>query len=180
MLPAVEDIQGEVEVQVIAPEKEAVKEPDYLIVQRWYTSQIGVVEKTGKNDGKEVEGYLKHCNLGKGYAWCSCFVLAGFNSAGVKTTITAWSPTAENKKNIVYKNNSFNYEPRPADVVTFWYSNLGRIAHAGFYDKRVNDRFYDSVEGNTSSGSYSRDGEGVYKKRRSFNATNSISRWTQD
>ena len=32
--------------------------------------QVGVHEKTGHNDGKEVESYLKSIGLGKGYAWC--------------------------------------------------------------------------------------------------------------
>ena len=39
-----------------------------------YTSQIGVREATGRNDGKQVELYLKSVGLGKGYAWCAAFV----------------------------------------------------------------------------------------------------------
>lgn len=38
------------------------------------STQVGVKELTGKNDGVEVESYLKSVGLGKGYAWCMAFV----------------------------------------------------------------------------------------------------------
>ena len=38
------------------------------------SSQLGVKEATGHNDGPAVEGYLKTVNLGKGNPWCSAFV----------------------------------------------------------------------------------------------------------
>jgi hypothetical protein len=34
-----------------------------LKVQATYTSQIGIRELSGNNDGKSVEAYLKYCNL---------------------------------------------------------------------------------------------------------------------
>lgn len=37
-------------------------------------SQLGVKEKTGKNDGPEIEKYLKTVGLGSGYAWCAAFI----------------------------------------------------------------------------------------------------------
>lgn len=171
-------IETPAEAETVTPVEVYI--PDYLRVQTWYTSQIGVVEATGKNDGVEVEFYLAKCGLGKGYAWCACFVKAGFDVCGVHTSITAWSPSAHNPKNLVYFKKDFTLEPRPGDVVCFWYTTHNRIAHTGFYDKRINESFYESIEGNTSSGSYAREGEGVYKKKRSFNATYSISRWTKD
>ena len=151
-------------------------------IQEIYSSQIGVRELTGKNDGKAVEMYLKSCGLGKGFSYCSAFVKWSFDSARVKTTITAWSPTAENKRRIIYQNGKFTGSPKSGDVVCFYYSNLGRIGHTGFFDSPLNDKIYISVEANTSgSGSVDagvvRDGNGVFKKYRSYRSTKSISQW---
>jgi hypothetical protein len=150
---------------------------DHLTVQAIYTSQIGVREATGKNDGVQVEAYLKSVNLGKGYAWCAAFVKWCFDRADINTTITAWSPTAENRKNLVYDKGKFLQDPRPGDVFTLYYPSLKRIGHTGFYDKKQNSTIFRSVEGNTN-GEGSREGDGVYVKYRSVKATYSISRWT--
>lgn len=141
-----------------------------------YLSQIGVREATGKNDGVQVEKYLKSVNLGKGYAWCAAFVKWCFDQAGIKTTITAWSPSAHNSKNVIYYKSKFYKEPQSGDVFTIYYPSLKRIGHTGFYHKKINDKIYSTVEGNTNSAG-SREGDGVYMKYRSFNATNSITRW---
>ena len=45
-----------------------------------------------------------------------------------------------------------------------------------FHDKKINDKIFKSVEGNTNSAG-SREGDGVYVKYRSFRATYSINRW---
>lgn len=154
------------------------KTENYVSVQKAYTSQIGVREATGKNDGKAVEMYLKSVNLGKGYAWCSAFVKWSFDQAAVKTTITAWSPSAFNPKNVVLtKDHKFLKEPRAGDVFVLFYPSLKRVGHTGFYDYTLNSKIYSTVEGNTNEAG-SREGDGVYRKYRSFNATYGISRWT--
>ena len=60
-----------------------------------YTSQIGVREATGKNDGKQVEQYLKAVKLNKGYAWCAAFVKWTFDHCGIKTSINAMALSAD-------------------------------------------------------------------------------------
>ena len=139
-------------------------------------SQVGVREATGNNDGPEVEKYLASTGLGKGHPWCAAFVRWCLDSANIKSSVTAWSPTAENKKHILYSARNLKEEPVAGDVVTFYYANLGRIGHTGFYHRRISNTVYESVEGNTDSGG-SREGQGVYRKYRSFNSTYSISRW---
>lgn len=141
-----------------------------------YSAEIGVRELTGKNDGQRVEEYLKSVRLGKGYAWCAAFVKWCFDRCGIKTSITAWSPTAHNSKNIVYFHGRFEKEPIPGDVMCLWSQTKGRIAHTGFFDKRLNSSIFESVEGNTN-GAGSFDGNGVYRKKRSFKSTYSITRW---
>lgn len=150
-----------------------------LAVQRAYTSQIGVYEKTGKNDGEQVEKYLRAVGLGKGYPYCAAGIAWSFAQAGLVTRMTAWSPTSFNIKNIVYYQREFKKPLHTADVLSFYYPTLKRIGHCGFWDKERANGMYESVEFNTSGGGgagIDRDGGGVYRKIRSYNATYAISR----
>jgi hypothetical protein len=121
--------------------------------------------------------YLKSAKLGKGYAWCAAFVHWCLDSAGIKNTITAWSPTAHNSGNIVWFDKKFNKDPDAGDVFTLYSGSLKRIHHTGFFDEKINSSIYQSVEGNTNEGG-SVNGDGVYRRKRSFHATYSITRWT--
>jgi hypothetical protein len=141
-----------------------------------YSSQVGVREATGRNDGKEVEAYLKSCGLGKGYSWCAAFVKWCFTQCGVATPgMNAWSASCQSK-NIVYAKGRFRQQPQSADVFTIWSAVKKRIVHTGFFHRKINESFYESVEGNTNDGGSS-DGDGVYRRKRSFRATFSITRW---
>ena len=147
-----------------------------ISLQKSYLSQVGVREATGHNDGKDVEKYLKCVGLGKGYAWCSAFVKWNLIQAQIPNTITAWSPSAENKDYFILQKHKFLEEPKAGDVGTLYFPRMKRIGHTFFFNRKINSSSYESVEGNTNSGG-SREGDGVYKKIRSFNATYSISRW---
>jgi len=160
-------------VQVQQPVKEAVIE--YPKLTDVYESQIGVREKTGNNDGVDVEKYLKSTGLGKGNPWCAAFVHWCLNQAGIKNNITAWSPTAYDKNKIVYKN-GWKKEFKPGHVFTLYYANLKRIGHTGFVNKKVNSTVVETVEGNTNPEG-SREGGGVYKRKRSLNSLYAICDW---
>lgn len=147
-----------------------------LSLREIYSSQIGVRELTGKNDGQEVEMYLHSVGLKKGYAWCSAFVHWCLDSAKIKNSVNAFSPTAENKKNIVYKSRTFFSQIKSGDVFTIFYPSLKRIGHTGFVDRKLNSSIVETVEGNTNDAS-SREGDGVYRRKRSINSLYSISRW---
>lgn len=67
-------------------------------IRQIYSAEIGVREKTGKNDGDRVEEYLAITNLGKGYAWCAAFVSWVFSEAGFPEPRTPWSPALFPKK----------------------------------------------------------------------------------
>ena len=144
-------------------------------------SQVGVVEKTGNNDGVQVEAYLKTVGLGKGYSYCAAFVKWVFLQCGYKTNINAWSPTAHNKNNVVFENGRFQKEPKPLDVFTIYSLSKKRIVHTGFYRSYYNSKLFLTIEGNTSptgavGSKQDVDGHGVYKKLRSYNQTYSITR----
>ena len=162
----------------IEPLKEAIIEKRALNAAETASKYIGVREKTGKNDGAEVERFLRHVGLGKGFPWCAAFVKTCLLESGVESAhkINGMALSCENKKNFIWKNGTHIKEPEPGDVFTLYYPQLKRIGHTGFYEKPYNSKFYVSIEGNTNSEG-SREGDGVYRKKRSYNATYSISRW---
>jgi hypothetical protein len=161
----------------ITENKKATFQVDkFKSVQAVYTSQIGVTELTGHNDGLMVETYLYSVGLSKGNPWCAAFVKWTFIQAGYSPPITAWSPTAFNSNNVVWNGRYILKQPQAGDVFVLWFPKLRRIAHTGFYDYGINNTVYSSVEGNTNEAG-SREGDGVYRKKRSYRATYRISRW---
>lgn len=144
-----------------------------------YYSQIGVRELTGHNDGKQVEMYLSTVGLGRGNPWCAAFVKYCYLKANIVSAKQingmALSVNTYGKK-IFYKQ-TFIEEPNRGDAFTLYYPSLARIGHTGFYDGRLTESLYKTVEGNTN-GAGSREGDGVYRKYRSFKATYSINRFT--
>lgn len=132
-----------------------------------YHSQIGIRELTGRNDGREVEMYLRTCGLPKGNPWCAAFVTWVFQQAGVKTVVSAWSPAwFPPDKTIYTRGAKANKTPQMADVFGIWFANKKRVAHVGFIDEWPPGSSYCiTVEGNTNEAG-SREGDGVYRKRR--------------
>ena len=142
-----------------------------------YLSQVGVREKTGHNDGVEVEMYLKTTKLGPGYAWCSAFVKWCLIQCGVPNkTITAWAATAINHNNYVFRNQKFLQEMMPGDVFTIWSYKYNRVSHTGFGHQKLNAKIIRTVEGNTNDGG-STDGDGVYQRIRPLYSIHTLSRW---
>lgn len=141
-----------------------------------YDSQLNVREQSGKNDGKDVEKYLRYTKLGKGYAWCAAFVCWVYGSANVENPQTAWSPSMFPAKNLIYQKGSkvFNQQPQTGDVFGIYFSNLKRIAHVGFVDSWDEGNYAITVEGNTNDAG-SREGDGVYRKRRLKNQIYKVS-----
>jgi hypothetical protein len=148
-------------------------------VEETYLSYVGVRELTGHNDGQEVEAYLQSTGLGKGYAWCAAYVNYCLISCDVETPKgAAWSPNWFPENKIVYKRgNDLNYNPRKGDVFGIYFSNKHRIAHVGFIHYwRQGDDYAVTVEGNTNNAG-SREGDGVYKKRRLKRQIYEVANW---
>lgn len=143
-------------------------------------SQLHVRELTGKNDGKEVEAYLKAVNRKKGDAWCAAFVSWVFQQHGVSVPKSGWSPSWFPTANVIYKRGSKqSVKPQNADVFGLWFSNLNRVAHVGFVEKWT-DSYVTTIEGNTATvneGNRTREGDGVYRKRRLTRQIYIVSSW---
>lgn len=127
-------------------------------------SDVGVREATGRNDGPEVERYLAHVGLGKGYAWCAAFVSYHLDGCGVKNPKSAWSPAFASAADRVWQPRKAARSPLPGDVFSIYYANLKRVGHVGLVTG-MDGRYILTVEGNTS-GPGSREGDGVYARKR--------------
>ena len=86
----------------------------------------------------------------------------------------AWFPAS---KNIFYRRNSGKRVPQQADLFGIYFSNLKRIGHVGFVDQwDYGSGVAITVEGNTN-GAGSREGNGVYRKRRLIRQIYAVSSW---
>lgn len=153
-------------------------DPRVSKVRQIYTSQIGIREKQ-PNAGPAVEHYLSYVHLSKGHPWCAAFVCWVLGKAGVQNPRTGWSPALFPAAKVIWKRGDAITDKRPqpgaADVFGIYFSEKGRIAHAGFVDQ-WDGTWLLTVEGNTSE-SGSREGDGVYRKRRMVRTIYRVARY---
>lgn len=135
---------------------------------------VGVREATGRNDGPEVEYFLASVDMQRGVAWCGAFAYAAHVEAGIrppgKASAYAWSPTWFAVDRIVP-----TIRCEAGDVMGIYFPSLGRIAHVGIVERRTGD-VLTTIEGNTND-ALSRDGDGVYRKRRKAGTIKATARW---
>ena len=150
-----------------------------------YLAEIGVRELTGHNDGKQVEAYLASCHLKKGQPYCAAFVCWSFKQAGITAITSGYSPNWFPANKLIYKVNKFTKSvPLSGDVGGMYFPAHGRIAHTFFIHSwpAYGCETVITVEANTSragavGSEKSRDGDGVYKKRRLKHQIYTVSRW---
>ena len=171
------------------------------LIQRIYTAELGVKEKTGKNDGPRVEQYLRQVGLKRGDPWCAAFVCWVFDQAGVANPRTGWSPGLFPKGKLIWERKevvggrvagekvagavagekvavgrkAVKSLPQRGDVFGIWFPEKNRIAHAGFVD-RWDKSWLITVEGNTNEAG-SREGDGVLRKRRLVRSVYQVVKW---
>jgi hypothetical protein len=128
-------------------------------------SQLNVREKTGHNDGKEVETYLRSVDRRKGDAWCAAFISWVHIENNVPNPESGWSPDWF-KANVIWKRTWTSDIPviKPGCVMGLFYQNLGRVGHVGIIEYEDANNYY-TIEGNTNRAG-SREGDGVYRKIR--------------
>lgn len=144
-----------------------------------YSGQVGVREATGRNDGPQVKMYLASVNLKQGYAWCGAFVNWVYRQHNIKgpagaAMANAWFTKA---RTVWRRGDPEAFHAEKADVFGIYYPGLKRIGHVGFVEKW--DHGSDvviTVEGNTN-GAGSREGNGVYRKRRLKSQIYAVADW---
>lgn len=154
----------------------AINQDKQACVSQTYISQLHVREASGRNDGAQVEAYLAVTKMPKGQPWCAAFVCWTLSQCGVPNPQNAYSPTLfRNRYTIYTRGESKDYRFQRGDVFGLFYTNLNRIGHVGFIHAQ-NERFFITVEGNTNQ-QCSREGDGVYRKRRPKKTIYKISRY---
>lgn len=131
-------------------------------------AEVGVRESSGNNDGTAVEAYLSAVKLKKGQPWFAAFVSWIFDRAGYPAPRTGWSPAMFNSR-------VNTREALPGNVFGIWFQSLGRIAHVGMVEKLEGDWLL-TIEGNTNIAG-SREGDGVYRKRRHVKTIRCYADW---
>jgi len=138
--------------------------------------QLDVREVGGSNKGPMVEKYQKEVGAKTGDPWCGAFVGSNLTWLGIINPHSAWSPDYAKPEDVIWTPKKPNNTPLGGDVVTYYYPNLGRVGHVGFLEKTDMDGYFITIEGNTN-GAGSREGDGVYKKKRDPNKVNAVSRY---
>lgn len=129
----------------------------------------------GSNWGSPVRIYLKAVHYNEPAPWCAAFVAWCLDSARIRNTITAASGSAQNNANLVFFHSKRLKAIQPGDVGTIYFVSLHRIAHT-FFINRDDNGIEETVEGNSNAGG-SREGVGVFKRKRPLNTIWSVSRW---
>ena len=132
------------------------------------SKEVGVRERTGRNDGTRVEEYLHAVGLNRGDPWCAAFLSWVFKQAGYSAPRTGWSPDLFPSKRLVKL-------PEPGDVFGIYFADKGRIAHCGLVESVRHDYIY-SIEGNTDA-SGGREGGGVYRRMRHKRGISKFAKW---
>ncbi|AMP98953.1 peptidoglycan-binding protein [Pedobacter cryoconitis] len=132
--------------------------------------EIGVREMTGNNDGFRVETYLTSVSLKKGQPWCAGFVSWVFAQAGYDKPRSGWTPD-------LFPLSRLARSALPGNLLGIYFVKLKRIAHVGLTVNQKGD-WVNSVEGNTNIQG-SREGDGVYRKKRHIKTIYRISDWVK-
>ncbi|MBU0695426.1 MAG: peptidoglycan-binding protein [Bacteroidetes bacterium] len=130
--------------------------------------EVGIREASGHNDGQRVAAYLAAADLRMGAPWCAAFVCWVFRKAGYAQPRTGWSPALFNSR--VHRKKA-----APGLVFGIWFPELHRIAHVGFVADLQHD-WVISIEGNSNADG-SREGDGVYRKRRPLHLIYDLANW---
>ena len=144
------------------------------------------IKEIGDNrgfDNKNFERMMLEVGWWRGAPWCAFSLRLIYNLAGIKTTVTGWSPTAYNKKHIIFTDGKLREPIKPGDSGTLSYAKYKNnpkrfkaIGHAFIIKKTIGNSAVVTGEGNTD-GNGSREGNGFYEKIRPLNANIHITRW---
>lgn len=149
-------------------------------------ANVGVQEQGGNNRGQWVETYLRAVGLPPGQPWCAAFARFRYENAAGDLDLkipehfpdSGWCPAFKEwaKKHdlwIPVKDvKAGEIAPAVGDMALFYFPLKQRVAHTGIVVKVAKTGVY-TVEGNTGPDSGSevqRDGDGVFRKWRSWNA----------
>lgn len=157
-------------------------------VLAWSASKLGVREATGRNDGPEVEAFLKVSGNHKGDPWCGAYQAAGQKANALPLPAGAggarnWTQPANKRTYYIRGTRGSIDSLKPGHQVTFYYANLGRVGHVGravaagrAIRKGRPVRGWYTNEGNTGTGG-GREGAGVHQLYRASTDFYAAANW---
>jgi len=151
------------------PERSMLEKRAAII--RRATIELGVRERTGRNDGKKVEMYLASVGLKAGNPYCAAFISWLYKMEGYAKPRSGWSPD-------LFPNARLARSALPGNVLGIYFPEKKRIAHVGLIIKQEGD-WVSSIEANTNVAG-SREGDGVYKKLRHIRTIYKIADWLNE
>jgi hypothetical protein len=138
-------------------------------------SQVGIHEIT-ENDSPDIKKYLAHVGINKPAPWCVSWVSYDLSAVGVSNPRSAYSPDYARKKDIIWTPKDPRIKPMAGDVITIYYSNLGRVGHGCFYLNTDKSGYFITGEGNANQ-RLSRTGGEICILKRDPNKIYAISRF---
>ena len=138
-------------------------------------SQVNVTEvPPNTNKGLKVEDYLATVGLSPGQPWCAAFVAwVGVYALGGRWPVPKVGGCALLGE-WAAKKGLLKTTPEAGDVFLLYFPKLKRFAHTGFILSAGTECV--TVEGNTS-GAGSREGWGVFERKRTFGPDDRFIRW---
>src|SRR5690606_41217094 len=115
---------------------------------------------------------------GKRVVWAKVRVLEKSQMAGPPEPQSGARGTSfvlTNKESAAEQAKDNTFFPKKGDVFGIYFTSVERIAHAGFVDE-WGDKYVVTVEGNTNEAG-SREGDGVYRKRRLISSIYRVASW---
>lgn len=134
-------------------------------------NEIGVREKTNHNDGTRVLAYLSLVKLKIGDPYCAAFISFVFAGAGLNQPRSGWCPD-------LFPSSRLARSALPGNIIGIYFPEKKRIAHVGLIVQQ-DDSWVTTIEANTNV-TGSREGDGVYKKRRNIRTIYKISDWVSE
>jgi hypothetical protein len=128
--------------------------------------QVGVREQTGKNDGLQVEAYLRAVGLEKGQSYCMAIIVWCYDQAAKSLKVAM--PLARTGGVLDQVNKSYRYKtpsghiPQPGDI---GYIDLMKGRGHAFIVRQYAAGVVNTVEGNTNDDG-SANGDGDYFRQR--------------
>lgn len=121
------------------------------------SSYVGIKERTGKNDGKQILPFQKCVNIPSGSPWCAGFVCKVFEDIGLSSGMDGRALSCCPDELLIYqKGKGYKKDPEPLDLFYF-------PSHTGFIEfwPPDSDSFF-AIDGNASNSVK----KSLYKKSR--------------
>lgn len=135
-------------------------------------AQIGTVEHpAGSNWGPKISDWIKGAGYGSGVPWCGCFTNACVMAGGVQSGAgwIGYTPAVVTHAKRGIGGWSWHASGEAGDLALFDTPGGDPAVHIGVTEKRLSVTSYQTIEGNTSSGSggSQANGGGVFRRQRS-------------